>query len=146
MVVAAGTADGEAEEPAGKNVDPVVDNVGGNTEKAPAGGEEAEGGKVGIPLPTEPIGGELERDKAIVGEILVEGPDHPVAVHRGMDEKPLLAAVDIALGVGIAGDIEPVPPLLLAVARRGEEPVDELFVRVRGGIGHERRHRFRLRW
>ena len=146
MVVAAGTADGEAEEPAGKDVDPIVDDVGGDAEEPSARGEEAERGKVGIPLPTEPIGGELKRDEAIVGEILVEGPDHPVAVHRGMDEKALLAAVDIALRIGIAGHIEPVPPLLLTVARRGEEPVDELLVRVRGGIGHERRHRFRLRW
>ena len=146
MIVAAGAANGEAEEPAREDVDPVVDDVGGDAEEPPAGGEEAEGGEVGIPFATEPIGGELEHHETIVGEILVEGPDHPVAVDRGMDEKPLLAAVDIALGIGIAGHIEPVPPLLLAVARRGEEPVDELFVGVGGGIGNERRHRFRLRW
>ena len=145
MVVAAGAADGETEEPAGEDVDSVVDDVGRDAEETPTGREEPERGEVGIPFATDPIGGKLEGHEAIVGEIVVEGPDHPVAVHRGMNEKPLLAAVDIALGVGIAGDVEPVPPLLLPVSWRREEPIDEFFIGVGGGIGDEGCHLPRLR-
>ena len=145
MVVAAGAADGEPEEATREDIDPVVDDVGRDTEEAPAGGEEPQRGEIRIPRAHDPISGQLQTHEPFVRHVVVERGDHPVAVHRGMDEKPLLTTIDIALGVGVAGDVEPVPPLLFAVARRGEEPVDDFFVGVGGGIGDEGCHLLGLR-
>ena len=48
-----------------------------------------------------------------------------------------LTDVGVALRVGVAGGVEPVPPPVLPVARRREEPVDERLVRLRRGIALE---------
>ena len=48
-----------------------------------------------------------------------------------------LTDVGVALRIGIAGGVEPVPPPVLPIARRGEEPVDERLVRLRRVIALE---------
>ena len=44
---------------------------------------------------------------------------------------------DVALGVGVAGDVEPVAAPALAVVRRGEQAIDEAGEGVGGGVAFE---------
>ena len=61
------------------------------------------------------------------GMIRVERVDHPFAPARHV-----AAGVDVvAVRVGEAGGIEPVDGHPLAVVRRGQQPIDELLVRIR---------------
>jgi hypothetical protein len=71
------------------------------------------------------IAGELVGDEFIPAEIFVEGLDDPVA------PRPHVAlAVDLeTVAVGVAGDVEPVGGHAFAVARGGEEAVDQIFDR-----------------
>ncbi len=86
------------------------------------------------------IGGDLEQEEAVVGHVVVEGLDDPVAIGRGLHEESLLAGVDVALGVGVPGHVQPVPGPLLAVMRRGEQAVDHA-ARRRPGRGRRRTRR-----
>ncbi len=127
VVVAAGALDGEAEGAAGDDVDAVVDDVMGDPEEAAAAGDEAHGGEVGGIRGCDLVGGDLEEEELVVGEVLVEGADDPVAVGVSVDEAALLAGVDVAFGVGVAGDIEPVAAPAFAVVGAVEEAIDEAF-------------------
>ena len=56
------------------------------------------------------VGGELLENEPIERSILVEGTDHVVAVGVGIRPDPVVAEhEDAVLGVGVAGDVEPVP-------------------------------------
>ena len=70
-----------------------------------------------LPGIREQVAGHLLDHEAIVGEIAVECPDHPIPPHPLLARRILLVAV----GVGIARQIEPVARPLLAVAVAGEE-------------------------
>ena len=74
------------------------------------------------------VAGELLDDKAVVGEVAIEGVDHPVA------PDPLIARkiFFVAVAVGVAGGVEPVAGPFLAVVGRGEEFVDAV---AHGGVG-----------
>ena len=52
---------------------------------------------------------------------------------------PLGVVLGVAVGVGVAGDVEPVPAPALAVVRRGEQAVDQPLVGVGRVVGEERR-------
>jgi hypothetical protein len=81
----------------------------------------------------EQVARELLGDEAVEGHVVVEGPDDPLAV------RPDLAiVVEVqAVGVAVAGEVEPEARHVFAVAGRRQEPVDELLVRVRRGVGDE---------
>ena len=49
------------------------------------------------------------------------------------------------MGVGVARDVEPMAGHLLAMVRVRKQPIDDLFIGIRSGIGDERRHLFRGR-
>ena len=72
------------------------------------------------------VAGDLVDDEAVVGQILVEGPDDPVAIPPNRVEL-----------VGVADQVEPVPRPSLAISGRGEEPVDDLGEGIRGGVRQE---------
>ena len=79
------------------------------------------------------VAGELLDREAVERHVVVEGADHPVAPgpHVAM-------AVDvIAVGVGVAGEVEPLHGHALAVVRRGEQAVDLLLVGVGRFVGEE---------
>jgi hypothetical protein len=59
--------------------------------------------------------------------------DGPVAIRPDLAR----AVLFISVGVGIAGQVEPVPAPTLTVMRRSEEPVDNLVVRVVAGVFDE---------
>ena len=70
------------------------------------------------------IARDLFGDEAIVGEIGVEGVDHPVAPAPHRARRVVVEAV----GVGVARGVEPLDGLPFAVVGRGEQAVDGVFV------------------
>ena len=130
MVVAAGTVDGQAEKclaGGGHNViklvvavlQPVGRLVIPKTQPVIASRNQAVGGRLG-----QFITGKLLNHELVIGLVVVEGLDHIVAVPPGV----WLVAVSFkTVGVGIANQIEPVPGPLLAIVRRGKQPVDYPF-------------------
>ncbi|MEY4819827.1 MAG: hypothetical protein RL200_539, partial [Actinomycetota bacterium] len=75
----------------------------------------------------------IAKESPGVGLVLVERADEPVApgVH-------VAVGVDvIAVGIGVAGEVEPMHGLLFAVVRVGEEAVDDLLIGLRRLVGEE---------
>ena len=82
------------------------------------------------------VAGELLDAELVVGEVSVQGLHDPVTVGPDGARTVFLEAV----GVGVAGEVEPATGPAFAVAWRSEQPIDELFVGiwrfvVREGIG-----------
>ena len=141
VVVAAGAAHRQAEPDRGRRLD-AVDGVLDEElvdDDAPLavlavvaverGGDALVAGRTGQHVASELLDGEpVERHVGVVGV------DHPVAPapHRS------LAVGLVAVGVGVAGRVEPLDRHPLAVARRAEQPVDRLLVGVRGVVVQER--------
>ena len=114
MIVTAGARHGERHGASGDDIDAVVDDVGLVIEKAAANGEETEGGEISGVRPGHLIGGDLGDEKLIVGKILIEGADHPISVSVGVGVAAFFLE-DIAFGIGVAGDIQPVATPAFAV-------------------------------
>ena len=164
VVVALGAGDGEPEEGRRRHLDLFRDRlvagevligdgiagaVGGEAQKR-RGNEliAAEGivdGVAGRLLGRtgELIAGELLLDEAIPGEVVLKTLHHPVAVAPGMRAERI--GLGEAVGVGIAGDIEPGPGLPLAVGGACEQPFHDLLVSVARGVGDEGRDLLRGR-
>ena len=90
----------------------------------------------------EEVSGELLDAELVVGQVGVEGLHDPVAVRPDGARAVFLETV----GVGVAGEVEPATGPAFAVARRGEQAIDELFVSIGGfvvneGVGFLRRRR-----
>ena len=81
----------------------------------------------------EQVAGELPGDELVVGHVLVERPDDPVA--PGPDGPVDVGLV--AVGVGVAGQVEPVDGHPLAEPGRGEQPVDQPLVGAGRVVGQE---------
>src|SRR5689334_17964664 len=64
---------------------------------------------------------------------MVEGHDHPVPV---WPDRPRLIFF-VAVGVGVAGGIEPMAAPTLAIVRRGEKPLDNALVSVGPRVSDE---------
>ena len=141
VVVAAGTADAQPEEDLAGDVGDVVEDVGPlpahvalvvlvgpQPEKA---GGDLELGVVRIEL----VAGELLGEEAVVGLVGVERADDVVAVAPGVGANGILA---IAVRLGIADQVEPVPRPSLAVPRRGQQAVDQALVGIGRIVGEER--------
>ena len=85
------------------------------------------------------VAGDVLLHELVVREVLVESADHVVAIAPGV----LLVEVEfVAVGFGEAHQIEPVPGPALAIVRRDQQPVDDLFISLRGIVGKERRDLF----
>ena len=126
VVVAAAAGHRQAEEPAGDQIDAVVDDVVGIAEEGSPHGEEAEGGKIGLRgRQLESIGGELERHEPVVGHVGRQCPHDPVAVGPSERIAGILVAEGIAHRVGVAGQIEPVAGPVFAMLGRREELLHE---------------------
>ena len=95
-------------------------------EEAPADGEESHGGEVRGIRGHELVRGDLQLQKAIVSQVLIERPDDPLAIGVGVGKLPLFAGVNVSLGIGIPRDIQPVASPSLAVARTREQAFDQL--------------------
>ncbi len=136
MVVAAGAGDGEAEEATGDSVDALVAFVGAALDRLgliPDPGGAAEEARalevVGGGVRVHQVAGELHLDKLVVGKVVVDLFDDPVAVDPGAVERHVATAAGIEAAdvvVAVAGHVEPVAAPALAIGRRGEEAVDDL--------------------
>ncbi len=73
------------------------------------------------------VAGQLPLDKSVVGLVLVEGFNDPVAVGRHIAQP----VHRVAVRIGEAGQVEPVGGHALAVMRRFEQPIHEFLVGVR---------------
>jgi hypothetical protein len=80
------------------------------------------------------VAGQLLDRELVEGHVGVDRVDHPVAVRP---DRPL-AVLLVAVGVGVAGEVEPAAGPTLAVARAGEQAVDVTLVGVRRGVVCER--------
>ena len=102
----------------------------GVTDEVPrAGGDEAEGGDAIEGAGKEDVAGNLFLHEAGVGFVGIERPDHIISVGPGMGAG--LVFVE-AVGFAEMHDIEPVAGPAFAVARGGEQGVDQFLP---GGIG-----------
>ena len=140
VVVAAAAFEGEAEEGGAEGGDAVVDVfdaefffdaaafVGLAVEPVEGGGDALVARGV-----FEEIAGDLPCDELVVGEIVVEGADDPVAPWPDI----AVAVGLVAEGIGVAGDVAPVGGHAFAVGWGGEELVDGDGERGGGGIGGE---------
>ena len=130
MVVATGAVEGQAH-PEGAHglghVEDVLDPVlFGNASPfavdhvvaVEPGGEDLLVGGAG-----QKVACELPDGKVVVGEVLVEGLDHPVPP----GPHGTFAVALVSVGVGIAGRRQPVPGHALPVGGRGERAVDQPF-------------------
>ncbi len=94
---------------------------------------EARGDALGHRRIGQQIAGELFNQELVEGLVGVEGVDDPVAV--GPD---LAVVVEVqAVGVGVAGGVEPGTRHVLAIARRGEEAVKQPLVCAGRCVGEE---------
>ena len=81
----------------------------------------------------EQVAGKLANRELIKRHVGIERANHPVAV--GPDRpRPVFL---IAVGVGIAGQIEPAPGPAFAILRARHEPLDELLVGIGSGVGQK---------
>ena len=126
VVMAAGAAERQPHEGLAGRVDLLVDDVGeefllvplgqdfGPHRQKSGGREQLRPPRRGHPLLDEEIAGQMGSEKGVEGFVAVEGGDAPVAIAPG------IAMGDVFIepvGVGVADDVEPMPGLMLAVAR-----------------------------
>ena len=140
VVVAAGALEREPHEGGGGRLDPVghIFDAVFLRDDAPFGREHVVATEAGCdPLRPAGIGqeiaGELLHDEAVVGHVAGEGVDHPVAPRP---LRPLLVVV-VAVGVGVAGDVEPLQRHPLGMPWRGEQPIDHLPMSAGRLVGEE---------
>ena len=93
--------------------------------------EEPERGELRPGEARDQVGGELAADELVVRQVVVEGLDDPVAVGVRVPGG-LVGGLAGRVVLGVAGHVEPEPAPPLAVAGRGEQPVDQPLVGVRG--------------
>jgi hypothetical protein len=84
----------------------------------------------------ERVAGDLLANESRIEFILVEGADDPVAVRPG---KIATLVLVVAVRVAVVNDVQPVPAPAFAVARRGQQAVDELGVGVGAVVAQEGR-------
>ena len=145
VVVAAGTAEGQAEKRLAKRVDPVVgavciilSDVDGRMDFLPQIPEAGSDHRFVRPRQRiEPrmrqqVASNLLAHELIVGQIGVERLEHPIAVAPGIGDRQIEF---VAPRFGIAHHIEPMAGEAFAIVGRGEELVDIFFKRQRIGIG-----------
>ncbi len=87
-----------------------------------------------VALAVHLVAGDLFGEEHVVGLVGVERLDDVVAIAPGV------GAVDVVLEagrVGVAGDVEPVPAVALAVVRRRQQRVDQPLPRVGTRVGDE---------
>ena len=132
VIVALGASGGESEPGGGDGVDAIdgaVEAVFGARDAGfavverhavEAGGDALFEGRVG-----EQVAGDLFDGELIEGQVSVQGVDHPMAIAPGPGTRQVLLE---AVGIGIAGQVEPGARPAFAIVGRGEELVDPLFV------------------
>ena len=147
VVVAAGAAHGEAQEPARRDVDAVVALVGarhrriGDVVVPGTAPEKAQRGDGALAFGLlQQVARDLRLDEEVVGHVAVEGLDHPVALDVGVGVA-LASRTARRQPAGVvlaeAGHVQPVPAPALAVVGGGQQPLDDLPEGVRRRVADE---------
>ena len=92
------------------------------------GGDDVVGGGA-----REQVAGDLPDRELVERHVGVERTDHPVAIGPDLPLPVFL----VAIGVGVAGEVEPLAGPALAIPRAREQPVDEPLVGVGGRVVQE---------
>ena len=125
VIVAAGTGDGHSHGGAGGNVNAVSnDEVVLTALIGAADGEESEGGKF-LAGKIHEVRCDLAMKELVVRKGLIEGSNDPVAIGVGVRIVFVFGTCG-ALGVGVAGDIEPMTGPALSEGRACEEIIGEV--------------------
>ena len=75
---------------------------------------------------------QLLGNKTIVGCILIQRPDNVISISVSVWTNSILAVKQYQVfGIGISGNVQPVPAPSFAVAGRTEQPIDDLRKRIR---------------
>ena len=140
MVVALAARDRRAHPGAHRGVDPIDDRHRPEllVDRAPlAVGKRVTVESGGHPVVEsrirQKVAGDLATRELVEWHVGVERSDHPVAPAPDRPRR----IVGVAGTVGIAGQIEPLPGHVLAVAIVGQQPVDQFFHRIGTAVGHE---------
>ena len=80
------------------------------------------------------VAGDLLDDEFIVGHIVVEGIDDPIAIKPNVAQLVFFETV----GIGIARGIEPQTAPAFAVVRRGQQALDLFFVGINAFVSQKR--------
>ena len=152
MIVAARAGHRQAEEAAGHHVHAIVPLVGaGHFDRAvvviPGTESEEAGGRQRLVagLLVQQVAGELRLHELVVGQVVVERLDHPIAIEVGVGIGAVAARIRIQAAVvvfAVAGDVEPDAAPALAVVRRCEQAVDHFGEGVGRGVFFEGRDFF----
>ena len=140
MVVTAGALHRQAHETVARGHHAVIDAVlselfGDRTAFESHAMKPVEGGRDALVLRRrrQQVAGELFGQELVVGLVLIEGLEYPVAPRPG--EHRLVARV--APGIGITRKIEPADRQMFTEARGSQHRVDALLVSVGGSVGEE---------
>ena len=140
MIVASGAGNCQSEENGSQGINPIRDVFGlpffGNGSgfgidtmiAAESSGDLLVQGGIG-----KHVACELIRDESVVRKIVVESADQPIPP----DPLIAVAVILIAIGIGVAGGLQPRGSHVFAIAWRGEKAVDEFLVGLWRGIGKE---------
>ena len=151
VVVAAGTANGEAKGRLAERVDRVlmgqvhvIDRVEAEPSRdgEKAGRRDPFGEGFSVSGIGQQVAGKLFPQELVVRLVGIERSDHVIAVLPGL-RRGVVAR--FASGVGVPHQIEPVPPPPLAIGRLSQQPIDHPGKRVGRGVRDERIEVGRLR-
>ena len=146
VIVAAGTADAQAKENVAGHVGEVV------LDRMPLfhdvalvvfvdpEPEEARGHHQGRIARRDLVAGKLLGDETVVGHVVVQGADDVVAIAPGLGTIGVRA---VAVRLGVAHQVEPVPGPALAIPRARQQAIDQAIESAWVGIGDERLDVFR---
>ena len=146
VIMTARTTESHRHDCATEGVDLLVDDVGAFFDRVffgedfRADGEEAGRGEIRF---GQEIASELFAQEDVVGQIAIEGVDDVVAIAERIRVRVVLVT---AVGITVAGNVEPVSPPAFAVMRGGEEFVDDVFEGIRIRIRDEGFHLCWCRW
>src|SRR4051812_10827862 len=121
MIVATSALHSERHRSTCHSINAIIDYVMRHTDEPSSAGDESHRSEIGRSGRHELVRGDLEQEKLIVRQILVECPDHPIAISRRVDKSPFLARVNVSLRVRIARHIQPVATPSLTITGTGKQ-------------------------
>ena len=141
MIVTASTGQRESQKRSPDDVDFVVDVVGNHlllidvtrneigNRQHPSGDE-----RIGIDLVRvgrlQQVAGKLLSDEFVVRQIPIECGDDPIAITPCLAEVAFDRQLNEIASIGIADDVQPMPPPPLAITGRREQPIDNFRIGV----------------
>ena len=135
VIVAAGASQRQPQQRPADDIDLIVNDVGHHlffvgvagspfADRQHPRGDDTLDVDLRLVLCRQQIAGKLLDDEPVVRHVAVQRRDNPIAIAPGVGDVGRFADDAVVETVGIAHQIEPMPPPTLAVSGRGEQPVD----------------------